>query len=137
MAEMKVFIVFTALILVFSCLVIASQDMEQYKQLNIHLKALAEEAACGSGLMTGETALCSEWQISQTDADSYTEFITDYAAKNNPVFFGGNLSASAIVSGPSVVVTAEFSAKKPIFHILGTDVLTVRRVSEYEWVQEN
>ena len=130
---MKVFIVFLSLIMVFCCLCVQSTDMAYYKQLNVCLKNLAEEAACGAGLMTGESECYSDDGIIESDAQRYVDFLIS-AQKAKPPLSNGTLSAELEISGPAVSVTVFFVPDKKIFHLFGDPPIPLSQNSVYEWI---
>lgn len=135
---MKTFIVFLALILVFTCLCINSDDTSHYKQLNIHLKALAEEAARGGALMTAGSFATSTAGISilETDAMEYANFVTEKASENMPIFSNGSLAVSSLEilsEGTAIRVAITFIPNSLIFHIWEIEPKPITRVATYEW----
>jgi len=133
---MKVFMVFVALIMVFSCLSVQSNDMAGYRQLNINLKALSEEAAAGAGLMTGSQSY-SENGINASDAQRYAEFLTKNANECIPIFKSGSLRATCLVSGPAVSVTISYTPNRKIFHLFRDPEYPISQTSIYEWCEQS
>ena len=128
---MKQFIVFIALVIVFTSLGVTSTDLARYKQVNIALKALAEEIACGGGLMTNGSESSESLAIDYDEADVYAKFITS-KAESTPIFSAGQLtyqitSDSGIESRKIMVTMSyELEGKPPI-----------SRKATYEWLKQN
>lgn len=138
---MKTFIIFLALVLVFTCLCINSDDTSHYKQLNVHLKALAEEVARGGALMTAGSFATSAGAIRILEADAleYANFITERASIEMPIFSNGILAVSSLEilsEGTAIRVAITFTPKSQIFHIFETSPKPITRTATYEWVFE-
>jgi len=139
---MKTFIVFMALVLVFTCLCINSNDLAKYKQINIALKELAQEAACGGALMTGGSENTKGLEISYDDACAYIDMLIERASKT-ALFSNGELSYEASLREkeegeenfcPALFVTISFEPSNPIFHLKQSQNTVITRKSSYEWV---
>ncbi|MDO5331558.1 MAG: hypothetical protein Q4E99_02655 [Bacillota bacterium] len=126
---MKPFIVFIALILVFTSLGAISSDLARYKQINIALKAVAEEIACGGGLMTAGTEATEILSIDYVEADKYAKFIINKAG-NSPIFSDGKLTYRLTPDqdrGQKIMATVTYT-------IGGR---SISRKATYEWIKEN
>ena len=133
---MKPFIVFIALILVFTCLSICSDDMARYRQLNIALKEVSYEAARGGSVMNSYSFRDRTNVIDQKSADNYTKFIIKKAGET-AVFSAGNLQASTTLSKDkkSITVIVTYSGiNMPIFHFFGSGNDLISRKTTYSLV---
>lgn len=139
---MKPFIVFIALVIVFTSLGVASTGLARYKQININLKALAEEIACGGGLMT--TYLDDGTPvIDSVSANAYADFIIS-KAQNTPIFSAGTLEHSEKLENPDcrrITATVTYYLNGwSLKSILGFNPGGEERISRratYEWVRQN
>lgn len=127
---MKQFIVFIALIIVFTSLTVTSTNLARYKQVNITLKALAEEIACGGGLMTAGSEAGENLSIDYGEADVYAKFITS-KAENTPIFSAGTLTYQLTqvgIEARSIMATVTYCQD-------GKE--TISRKATYEWLKQN
>lgn len=121
---MKVFMVFITLILVFSCLCVHINDMALYRQLNIALIELADEAAnavafCATSGWTGSSE-------NSEPAGDYLEFLINQA-KSAPLFKNGELSYAA----QGTTVTVSFTPHYNLFHIFPNPTYPLTQSSTY------
>lgn len=147
---MKTFIVFLALILVFTSFLCYTSDLDRYVKLQNHLKALAEDCACGSSLFADENEY-SEGRlvIDESSALRYTDFLTREAVRNMPPLADGHISAKVTIyddakgyegaaaygfkSGlPGAVVTLTYSGHD-MFRLPFLKVTQVTRTAVYQW----
>jgi len=132
---MKVFIVFLSLILVFTFLCTTTNDISKIKQINVVLKTLAEEIACGGGLMTGSSFKTDNISINLDDAKAYADFVLKKAS-NMPLFRNGTLSYNLSLDNGGMSITAVVffqASKSPITHTFSADSSSFKRSSIYEW----
>ena len=147
---MKTFIVFLALMLVFTAFLSYTSDMGRYVQLQNHLKALAEDCACGCSLFADEDEY-SEGRlvIDEDSAQRYASFITREAVQSMPPLAKGHVSASVMiyddakgydgseaygfVSGlPGTVVTLTYTGPD-MFRLPFLTVTDITRTAVYQW----
>ena len=134
---MKVFIVFTALVLVFAAAFVYVSDMNSYVQLQRHMKALAEECSAGGALLFTEEAYSDgEIIISQPDAQRFAEQIIQTSKISSTPLSFGNLSVSAELVSPDAIKATVFYTADPgrdIFRLPFLSVTTVSRSALYAW----
>lgn len=125
---MKQFIVFIALVIVFTSLGVTSTDLARYKQTSIALKALAEEVACGGGLMTAGSESTENISIDQDSANVYAKFIKS-KAESTPIFSAGKLIVDVDFDGVEnrrIMATATYQQGNK---------WTISRKATYEWLK--
>ena len=134
---MKVFIVFTALVLVFTTAFVFVSDMNGYVQLQKHMKALAEECAAGGALQLEEEPYSDgEIVINITDAQRYAEQIIHTSKISSTPLSFGNLSVSVELVSPDAItaeVTFTANPEYDIFRLPFLSVKTVSRSALYAW----
>ena len=147
---MKTFIVFLALLIVFTSFLSYTSDLDRYVKLQNHLKALAEECALGSSLFADEDEY-SEGRlvIDEISAQEYTGFLTREAVLIMPPLEKGSLSAEVkiyddakgyegaaeygFISGlPGVVVTLTYTGPD-MFRLPFLEITEVTRTAVYQW----
>ena len=147
---MKTFIVFLALLLVFTSFLCYTSDMDRYVKLQNHLKALAEDCACGCTLFADENEY-SEGRlvIDENSACRYTDFLIREAVRNMPPLADGKVSADITIyddakgyegaaaqgfrSGlPGAVVTLVYTGPD-MFRLPFLKVTKVTRTAVYQW----
>lgn len=137
---MKPFIVFIAIVLVFTFFNVAVSQLARFKQINITLKAIAEEIACGGGLMAGDPSSVSYPNIDIDSAKKYAEFITNQYTTNANTFLGGEIHWDVITDSgnKSIMVTVTYEDPKScIFKLFGSVTGPISRKATYEWAKEN
>ena len=134
---MKVFIVFTALVLVFTMAFVFISDMNSYVQLQLHMKALAEECAAGGALRLDEQAY-SEGKIiiNITDAQRYAEQIIQTSKISSTPLSFGDLSVSVSLVSPDAITAEVIYKTDPEYDIFRLPFLSIKTVSRsalYAW----
>lgn len=147
---MKTFIVFLALILVFTSFLCYTTDLGSYVKLQSHLKALAEDCALGSSLFADEHEYAEgRLVIDEASAMRYTDFLTREAVNTMPPLGKGRITADLTIfddakgyegaaaygftSGlPGAVVTLTYSGPD-LFRLPFLTVTEVKRTAVYQW----
>ena len=150
---MKVFFTFLALLTVCLSLICFTADMDRYEQLQLHLKAVAEECAGGSVLFTDPEYYAGGLVVFREDyARDYVDFLLDEARESYASFRNGNISAEIILfddekgySGineygikqqkPCGVVTLTWTGTD-IFRLPFLEMTCVSRTAVYEWEEQ-
>ena len=141
---------FLAMLLLFVSFLAFSSDMDNYVKLQAHLKALAEECACGSSLFTEEAEYAEgRVVIDESAAESYIGFMLRQAERSMPQFSGASLSAEftfyddvkgydgaldygLAVGRPGAVVTITYTGKD-LFRLPFFTLKTLERTAAYQW----
>ena len=118
----------SSLVIVFTSLGVTSTDLARYKQTSIALKTLAEEIACGGGLMTAGSESTENLFINQKSAKVYAEFIKT-KAESTPIFSAGQLTVDVDFDGEEsrrIMATATYQQGNK---------WTISRKATYEWLK--
>lgn len=147
---MKAFIIFLALMILFTSFLSYTSDLERYVKLQNHLKALAEDCACGSSLFADENEYAEgRLVIDEKSALNYTDFLTREAVLNMPPLAEGSINAEvkiyddakgydgAAVYGfksglPGTVVTLTYTGPD-MFRLPFLTLTEVTRTAVYQW----
>ena len=124
---MKVFIVFLALLMVFSMFLVYRQDMIRYMQVQKLLKFLAEDAAEAG-------ALCIDVKDRKIDGIKAVDAAEEIIAASS-LFPEGSVritSWNITRDGLGFYLALEYSSED-LFRSVFTDIRTVSRSSEYAW----
>ncbi len=134
---MKTFLVFLGLCLLFVSMIVYSTDMQNYAQLQNHMKALAEECAAGGALsLDPEAYAAGEWRIDEEAAADYADLTVRLVKLANTPLNNGTLSASVrLLSPSSIEATVVYTANEgyDIFRLPFLSVTTATRRAVYEW----
>lgn len=124
---MKIFIVFTAFLLVFSMLLVYGADVNGYMLLQKHLKALAEDCAeAGALTIDPASAVIDRNKADEAAADILTE---------SKMFKDGSVTVrdSAVTkSGRGYSVTLRLDCGE-LFRLDFLSKKSIERTSEYAW----
>ena len=148
--EMKILIVFFAIVILNVTFLCYNTDMDRYVKLQAHLKALAEESAAGAALFVDEK-LYSQGilAVDKAAADAYIDFMVKKAEEDAVVYRGGSITASTILMDdirgyeqaeyykiyrrcPAVIVTLLYLGQD-LFRLPFACVERVERTATYQW----
>jgi len=134
---MRTFIIFLAIMLLFTSFTVYAADMNDYIQLQTHMKAVAEECAAGGALqLAPESFDEGRMIISLDDAQSYAVKVLDETYITGPPLKHGSLSASAVLlSDDCIEVTVTYTADPgyDIFRLPFLSKTSAVRRAAYRW----
>jgi hypothetical protein len=148
--EMKVFIVFFAMLIINISFLSYNSDMDRYVKLQTHLKALAEESAAGASLFYDQEAYSKgSLYFDRESATEYVNFLVENAECHYPIFSEGYITSEEIFfddmngyaasqgynvqkESPAVVVTLTYCGQD-VFRLPFICVQNVSRTATYQW----
>ncbi len=134
---MKTFIVFLALLLLFVSMIVYSTDMQNYVQLQSHLKSIAEECAAGGALELDPAAYAQgEMSIDVDAASEYADLVIRSVNVANSPLNNGDLEVSVRLLSPSAIEATVVYTAGEGYDIFRMPFLSVRRAERravYEW----
>jgi len=132
---MKIFMVFVALLLVFTVSFTFAADINRYSEMQKSLKYMAEECACGAALMTdAQMASYGYIEIDEEAAEKYCTDICNTLAQRQSCFSGGTVSISKVTIGKQyAAVGLTYTQSASIFRLPWLDVKSLSREAEYIW----
>ncbi len=134
---MKTFIVFLALCLVFVSMLVYTTDMQNYVQLQNHMKAIAEECAAGGALeLDPEAYAQGEISIDETRAAEYADLTVRTVKLASTPLNNGSLRASVRLVSPSAIEATVVYTANDGYDLFRLPFLSLRRAvrsAVYEW----